>query len=76
MLLLINPATSASAERSFSMARHLKTWQRSTMKQVRFNALAILNFHNDVADTIDLNAVGNEFIAKSHQRKTFFGTFV
>ena len=28
MLLLINPATSASAERLFSMARRLKTWER------------------------------------------------
>ena len=76
MLLLINPVTSASAERSFPMARRLKTWQRSTMKQVRFDTLAILNFHNDVTDKIDLNAVGNELIAMSDQRKTFFGTFV
>ena len=51
-LLLINPATSASAERSLSMARRLKTWQRSTMKQVRFNSLAILNFHNDMTKLI------------------------
>ena len=30
-LLLVNPATSASGERSFSTARRLKTWLRSTM---------------------------------------------
>ena len=30
-LLLVNPATSATAERSFSLARRLKTWMRSTM---------------------------------------------
>ena len=29
-LLLVNPATSATAERSFSLARRLKTWMRST----------------------------------------------
>ena len=44
-LLHVNPATSASAERSFSMARRLKTWLRSNMKQARFNNLAIQNFH-------------------------------
>ena len=27
-LLLVNPATSASPERSFSLARRLKSWQR------------------------------------------------
>ena len=32
-LLLVNPATSASGERSFSTARRLKTWLRSTMTQ-------------------------------------------
>ena len=30
-LLLVNPATSASGERSFSTARRLKTWFCSTM---------------------------------------------
>ena len=71
MLLLINPATSASAERSFSIARRLKTWQRSTMEQVRFIALAILNVHKDVTDKIDLNAVGNNSLP-CHTRGKFF----
>ena len=30
-LLLVNPATSAAGERSFSSARRLKTWLRSTI---------------------------------------------
>ena len=33
-LLLVSPASSAEAERSFSTLRRLKTWLRSTMTQV------------------------------------------
>ena len=41
-LLLVNPATGAAGERSFSSARRLKTWLRSTMTQTRFSNLTIL----------------------------------
>ena len=34
-LLLVNPAKSAAGERSFSTARRLKTWLRSSMTQER-----------------------------------------
>ena len=36
------PVTSASAERTFSMLRRLKTWLRSTMSDDRFTGLALL----------------------------------
>jgi hypothetical protein len=35
-LLLVNPATSATGERMFSMARRVKTWLRAYMQQQRF----------------------------------------
>ena len=44
-LLYINPATSATRERSFSTARILRTQLRATMTQKRFNSLAVLNIH-------------------------------
>lgn len=31
-LLLVNPATSATGERPFSMTRRVKTWLRANMK--------------------------------------------
>ena len=40
-LLLVNPSTSATGERSFSMAR-VKTWLRANMKQQRFNNVACI----------------------------------
>ena len=75
MLLLVNPATSASAERSFSLARRLKTWERSTMTQKRFNSLASLQEHKERTDNIHLVSIGNEFISKCSNRQLNFGKF-
>ena len=36
-LLLVNPATTSTAERSFSTARRIKTWMRSNIIPVIFN---------------------------------------
>ena len=75
-LIIINPATSCTPERSFSTARRLKTWLRSTMTTKRFNNLAILTIHKELTDQIDFVAVGNEFAAKHDARKMSFGKFV
>ena len=71
-LLLVLPATNATSERSFSALRRVKTYLRSTMTQMRLNNLLILHTYKDETDSLDLPAVGNEFVsAKAH----FFGTF-
>ena len=46
----VNHATSATAERTFSLARNLKTWLRSTMLPARFNSLALLKFPKEKPD--------------------------
>jgi len=74
-LLLVNPATSCTPERSFSTARRLKTWLCSSMKSNRFNALAILNIHKDLTDKIDIKEVGREFVSAREGRKNYFGNF-
>lgn len=74
-LLLVNPATSATPERSFSMARRVKTWQRATMTQKRFNALSILNCHKDITDMLNLVEVGNHFVSLYQERYHKFGLF-
>ena len=58
-LLLVNPATSATPERSFSSGRNIKTWKRSTMKAKRFNALSILYIYKELTDKIDLVEIRN-----------------
>ncbi len=74
-LIHVNPATSASGERSFSMARRLKTWLRSTMAQERFNSLAILNAHKKRTDSLSLIEVANIFVCNEN-RHINFGRFV
>ena len=74
-LSLVNPATSAAGERSFSSARRLKTWLRSTMTQTRFSNLTILNTHKQRTDKLCLIDVANEFAALNENRKSNFGTF-
>ena len=62
-LLLVNPATSATGdhERSFSMARRVKTWLCANMKQQRFNNAALLHTHMARTDKIRLLDSANEF---------------
>lgn len=74
-LVFVGAATSATPERSFSLARRLKTWLRSTMLQKRFNSLAILSFHKEITDKISLVDVANEFVATRPTRKDTFGKF-
>ena len=58
-LLLINPATYWTLEWSFSTAHCLKTWLRSTMKNLRFNSLALLNIYKDLTGGSYLAEFGN-----------------
>ena len=74
-LLLVNPATSCTPERSFSAARRMKTWLRSTMTNKRFNSLSILNIHKNLTDKLDLVDGGNEFVSLYDSRHHYFGKF-
>ena len=74
-ILAVNPASSATAERTFSLARRVKTWMRSTMLPTRFNSVSILHFHKDRTDKIDLIKIANEFVQASNNRMRVFGKF-
>lgn len=74
-LILVNPATSCTAERSFSTARRLKTWLRSTMTNQRFNSLAILNTYKTFTDKLDLCKIAKDFVSKNDERYNQFGRF-
>ncbi|KAL1277341.1 hypothetical protein QQF64_024014 [Cirrhinus molitorella] len=52
-LLMVVPASSAEAERSFSGLRRLKTWLRTSMTQTRLNNLAICHVHQEKLDALD-----------------------
>ena len=69
--LLVNPATTATPERSFSLPGELK--HGSTSMAVRFNSLSILDAHESVTDSIDLVEVANQFTSNCDSRKRIFG---
>ena len=68
--------TSATAERSFSTTRRMKTWLRLSMERKRFNLLAKLNFHKDMTDEINFVEIGNAFISSHENRLNQFGKFI
>ena len=74
-LIQASPVTSASAERSFSMARRVKTWLRTNMNQNRFTNLALLNSHKTRTDKLRLIDVANEFASVNGNRKRNFAKF-
>ena len=71
--MMVIPATSATAERSFSCLRRVQNFLRSTMSQERLNNLMILQIHQDLTDLFDLEAVARDFVSLSDSRRDLFG---
>jgi len=61
-ILLVCPASSDEAERSFSALRRLKTWLHSTVTQTRLNSVAVSHVHQDLLNASDLDEVMELFI--------------
>ena len=74
-LLPVNSATSTTAERSFFLARRLKTWMCSTMLPGRLNAIAILHEHKALTDRLNFTDIAKEFICRNESRTCAFGNF-
>ena len=66
-LVLVMPGTNARSERSFSSLRHIKSYLRSTMTQIRLNNVMVLHVHKNRTD---------EFIKGSSHRETLFGKYL
>ena len=66
------PVTTATAERSFSSLRRIKTFLRSTMSECRLNNLFLLK---SLTDTLDLSQIAKEFISVNSRRMNYFGKF-
>jgi hypothetical protein len=73
VLMMVIPATSATAERSFSCLRRVQNFLRSTMSQERLNNLMILHIHQDLTDLLDLEAVARDFVSLNDSRRDLFG---
>ena len=65
--------SNATAERSFSALRRVKTYLRNRLTQEHLNHFLMLNVHKSHTDDIDLNAVINDFVGVNERRVRFFG---
>lgn len=72
-LLLVCPASSCEAERSFSALRRLKTWLRTTMSQTRLTAIAVGHIHQGLVSAIDVENIGSQFTQLNNRRLDIFG---
>ncbi|KAM1723629.1 hypothetical protein ACFX13_022258 [Malus domestica] len=70
-ILLTIPITVASAERSFSKLKLLKSYLRSTMLQERLNGLALISIESDFLEKIDYEVLIDDFAAKNARRAIF-----
>jgi hypothetical protein len=61
----------ASAERSFSEFKLIKTYFRSSMLQERLNGLLTLSIEKDMLENIDINVIIKDF-ASQNTRKNHF----
>lgn len=71
-IVLTIPVTTCTCERSFSALRRLKTYLRSTLISQRLNNISILHIHQDIADSLDLSPIINEWISRQNIRKSTF----
>ena len=71
-ILLTIPVTVASAERSFSKLKLLKSYLRSTMTQKRLNGLATIALEIDVLEKINYEDIIEAFISTNTRRMMLF----
>ena len=67
-ILLTIPITVATAERSFSKLKLLKSYLKSIMLHDRLNELAILSIKSEVLELFDYKTLINDFAAKQARR--------
>ena len=65
--------TSATAERSFSAMRRLKTYLCQTMSQERLNACMLLHIHKHRTDELSVDKVARIFVNSANKRVEYFG---
>ena len=75
LIYLTIPVTTATAERSFSALKRIKTYLRNSMTQQRLNHCFILHVHRQRTDSLDLKVIAQEFVQRNERRQTFFGKY-
>ncbi|KYN15041.1 52 kDa repressor of the inhibitor of the protein kinase [Trachymyrmex cornetzi] len=68
-ILVTLPVSVATAERSFSTLRRVKSWLRASMAQERLSGLALLNIHKNI--NLDVDEIINKFSKKKNRKIDF-----
>ena len=70
-ILLTIPVTVASAERSFSKLKLIKSYLRSTMSQERLSKLAILSIEKEILEELKYKNLINNFASHKTRKIDF-----
>lgn len=73
LLYFTFPVTTATAERSFSTLRRVKSYLRNTISACRLNNLLLIHVHQDRTDDLDLLEIAKKFIHANSRRSNYFG---
>jgi len=74
---LVNPASSATAEWSFSSLRRLKNYMHSNAcGRQHLNTIALCHVHKYIMDAIDVKELMKEFVHARDNRAAVFGQIV
>ena len=74
-IFLTIPVTTATAERSFSALKRIKTYLRNSMTQQRLNQCMLLHVHHKKTDDLILTDITKEFVNRNERRQNFFGQY-
>lgn len=72
MLFVTIPVTTASAERSFSKLKLIKTYLRNSMGQDRLRNLAILSIENSMPRSLNFDDLIDTFAEQKARKKEFY----
>ncbi|XP_024011103.1 zinc finger MYM-type protein 1-like [Eutrema salsugineum] len=70
-VMLTIPVSAASAERSFSKLKLIKSYLRLTMSEERLNGLAMLSIERDMVGKLDYQSLINDFVEKNIRKLIF-----
>ena len=71
-IALTIPITSASAERSFSKLKLIKSKLRTTMTQERLQCLMLMSVEKDIQKSLNVHELVEKFASTSHRRMNLY----
>jgi len=67
--IYLSIGTSCEGERSFSILKRVKNWQRSTIGQDKLSSLSVLAIEHELLQEIDTEKVIESFANKKYRKK-------